>query len=91
MIIWNFQILEILIFWKFHFCFQKKIWKYFQNFVMIFFGLETIFFRNMFYLYQLKNFPRFQKSYLENRARSLNMRKLQLEFVCVFETHGIST
>ena len=49
--------------------------KYFFDFFDIFFNLENIYFLMDFFLYRSEIFPRFQKSYLENRAVSLNIRK----------------
>ena len=92
----NFQNFEISKFPKFRFfkififCSEKNR-KIFFNFLFAkIFWSRKIFFENIFCIYQLKFAPRFQKSYLENRAIDLSMRKLQLYFVSMFETHGIT-
>ena len=64
------------------FRFFKK-WHFLSENVFIFFFvakifcIEKYFSKNIVHLYQSKNSPRFQKSCLENRAMSLDVRKLQ--------------
>ena len=87
----NFEILKFSKFWFFKilvFC-QKTICKYVFFFSKNFFwSWKKYIFEKYFYLHQLKISPGFQKSYSENRTMNLNMRKLQLYFVCIFETRG---
>ena len=72
----NFQNFD---FSKFSFFVRKKKLKIFSFFSKKYFwSWKKYIFEKYFYLYQFKISPGFQKSYLENRARSLNMRKLQL-------------
>ena len=71
--------------WNFHFfywLFQRFLFRtffvsknMFRFFFEIFFHLETFYLCMDFSLYQSKNFPGIQKSYLENRAMNLNIRK----------------
>ena len=80
----KFRFFKILIFLS-----EKNLKICFKFLSLNYFSLEKKFSENMFHLYQFKFPPGFQKSYLENRARTIKMRKLQLQFVCMFETQGI--
>ena len=75
---WKIQIFDFSKFRFFEisiFCSEKNP-KYFRNFSSRkCFGLEKIFFGKSFYLCQLKIFPGFQKSHLEQRAVRLKSRK----------------
>ena len=54
---------------------KEIVEKYFPDFFDNFFILKIYIFFMDFFLYRSEIFPRFQKSYLENRAVSLNIRK----------------